>query len=122
MILQLADTMLGEKLDRGLDLARQWNRILDGDAQHRLQRRFRERDDRTGAPALGEKLLDELEPSDLIGRIHAVTEAVTRRVRETVAALPHVELLAAQPGDANHLTDMQRAAIVGNSHRTDDRD
>ena len=51
MILQFADAMLAKKLDRGLDLAGQRRRILDRDAEHRLQGRVRERYNGTSAPA-----------------------------------------------------------------------
>ena len=85
-----------EQLDRGLDLVRQRRRRVDGEAQHRLQRRFGERHDGAGAPAFRQQLLDELEPRDLVGRIDAIAERVAQRRGKAVAALPHVELLAAQ--------------------------
>ena len=51
MVLQFADAMLPKKLDRSLDLAGQRCRILDRDAEHRLQRRVGEWHDCAGAPA-----------------------------------------------------------------------
>ena len=112
MILQLAHAMLREKLDRGLDLRGQRRRLVHCEAEHRLQRRVGERHDRACTPAFGQELLDELEACDLIGRIHPVSECVAQRHRKAVSALPHVELLAAQAGDADHFTDVQRAPRV----------
>ena len=107
VVLQFADAMLCQKLDRGLDFRRQRQGILDGDAQHRLQRRFRQRNNRARTPAFGQQLLDDLEPRDLIGRIDAVTESVACRIRKPVASLPHVQLFASEAGDSYHLTDVQ---------------
>src|SRR5207253_5582248 len=39
-----------------------------------------------------------------------------------LSPLPHIELLAAKPGDAHDLADMQRAARVGAGRWNDDRD
>src|SRR6266404_2092939 len=121
VVLQFADTMLAKKADRGLDLAGQRHRILDRDAEHRLQRRVGERYDCAGAPALGQQLLDQLEPRDLVGRIYAVAEAVARGIGKAVPPLPHVELLAAQTRNTYNLADMQGAARIGAGGWNDDR-
>ena len=107
MVLQFADAVLGQKLDRGFDFQRQRQRILDGDAQHRLQRRFRQRNHGSGTPAFRQQLLDDLEPRNLIGRIDAIAESIACRIREPIATLPHVELFASQTGDSYNLTDVQ---------------
>src|SRR5438105_14930725 len=99
--------MLGKKLDRGLDFRRQRQGILDGDAEHRLQRRFRQRNNRARTPAFGQQLLDDLEPRDLIGRIVAVAESIACRIRKPVAWLPRVQLAASEAGDSYHLTEVQ---------------
>jgi hypothetical protein len=80
-----------------------------------LQHRLGQRHDGAGAPAFGKELLDELEPRNLVRRIDAVAEAIAQRRRKFVAALPHVELLAAQAGDSDDLPNVQRVARVARS-------
>jgi hypothetical protein len=54
VVLQLADAVLAEQGDRSLDFVGKRGRCVDRDAQHRLQRRFGQRHDGPGAPALGQ--------------------------------------------------------------------
>ncbi len=117
MILQLADAVLAEQPHRIGDFRRERRRLRDGQPDHRLQRRVGERDDRARAPPLGQQLLDQLEARDLVGRIHAIAERIAQRRGKAVAALPHVELLAAQPRDAHDLADVQRARGLADRDR-----
>jgi hypothetical protein len=52
VILQLAHPMLREELDGGLDFTGQRRRVLDREAQHRLQHRLGQRHDGSCPPAL----------------------------------------------------------------------
>ena len=99
-----------------VDVVRQRRRPTTGEAQHRLQRRLGERHDSAGAPAFGQQLLDELQPGNLVGRIDAIAAGVAQRSRETVAALPHVELFAAQAGHPHDLAYVQRIARITRGH------
>ena len=87
--------MLREELDGSLDFTGQRRRVLDREAQHRLQHRLGQRHDGSCPPALRKELLDELESCDLVRRIDPIAEAIAQRRRKAVPSLPHVELLAA---------------------------
>ncbi len=95
-----------------VDVVRQLRRARHRQAEHRLQRRLRERDDRAGPPALGQQLLDQLQAGDLVGRVDAIAIGVAQRRRKSIPPLPHVELLAAQAGHAHHFADVQDGASL----------
>ena len=112
VVLQLADLMPGEQIQRRLDIVGQPSRGDYGEAQHRLQRRFGQWHDRPRAPAFGQQLLDELEAGNLIVRVDAIAVGVASRRGESVAPMPHVELLAAQFGNPHDFADVQHPAML----------
>ena len=107
MVLQLGHPVRRQETNRRFDFHRQRHRRLDGEPEHRLQRRIGERHDRAGAPAFGQQLLDQAQARDLVGWIYAIAERVAERRGKAVAALPHVQLLAPQSRDADDFADVQ---------------
>ena len=112
MLLKIERAMRSEHPHRRFDFRRQRRGLLDRQAQHRLQRRVRERHHCAGAPSFRQQLFDQTQPRNLIGWVHSITKRVAERRWKTITPLPHVELLASQARDANDFTDMERRGSI----------
>ena len=119
VVLHFADAVLAEQLDRGLDISAgsgagssTASPSIDCSAVSASG---------TTAPARqpsDSSCLISLRRATWSGGIDAIAERVAQRRRETVAALPHVELLAPQSGDADDFADVKRARGLARGRRS----